>query len=122
MTMKESIEHYLDEHHYFGSGTSSIAPADEVAEAIDNGALILDVRTGREVKKGTAPGAQNISVFVLKHHLDELPRDRTIVTCCMTGMRAGKARDILDRNGFTVLNGGPFPALTEMIEKNETTD
>ena len=118
--MLEWIEEFLDKH-FFGTGTSSVRPDDEIAEAIKNGAFILDVRTGLEAKKGTAPGASNISVVVLKHHLDELPRDKTIVTYCKTGGRAGKARDILDRNGFEVVNGGGYESIVAIIGKSQST-
>ena len=118
--MLEWIEKLLDKY-CFGSGTSSIRPEEEVADAIKNGAFILDVRTGLEAKKGTAPGATNIDLLVLKRHLAELPRDRTIVTYCKTGGRAGKARDILDRNGFTVVNGGGYESIAKIVETNQPT-
>ena len=85
--MLERIEKLLDQY-CFGSGTRSRRPEEEVAKLIKNGAFILDVRTGLEAKKGTAPGATNIDLLVLKRHLDELPRDRTIVTYCKSGGRA----------------------------------
>jgi rhodanese-related sulfurtransferase len=113
----EWIEKLFDKY-FLGSGTRSIRPKEEVAELIRNGALILDVRIGLEAKRGIAPGATNINLLVLKRHLDELPRDRTIVTYCMSGGRAGKARDILDRNGFTVVNGGDYKSIVEIVGKN----
>ena len=118
--MLEWIEKLLDEY-CFGSGTSSIRPEEEVADAIKNGAFILDVRLGLEAKKGTAPGTTNIDLLVLKRHLAELPRDRTIVTYCKTGGRAGKARDILDRNGFTVVNGGGYESILKIVETDQPT-
>jgi phage shock protein E len=116
--MFEKIERYVDEH-FWGSGTLSVRPENEVGDLIKNGAFILDVRTGLEAKKGTAPGATNISVFGLKHHLNELPHDKTIVTYCKSGGRAGKARDILDRNGFKVVNGGSYDRIMKIVAKNE---
>ena len=73
--MIEMIERFLDKH-FFGTGTSSVRPDEEIAEAIENGAFILDVRTGLEAKRGMVPGATNISLLRLKHHLDELPRQQ----------------------------------------------
>jgi rhodanese-related sulfurtransferase len=58
---------------------------------------------------------------VLRRHLEELPRDRTIVTYCKTGGRAGKARDILERHGFNVVNGGAFPSIMKIVEKGPST-
>ena len=51
--------------------------------------------------------------------LGELPRDRTIVTYCMTGGRAGKARDILERNGFKVVNGGGYETVRKIAMRQE---
>ena len=118
--MLERIEKLLDQY-CFGSGTRSRRPEEEVAELIKNGAFILDVRTGLEARKGTAPGATNIDLLVLKRHLDELPRDRTIVTYCKSGGRAGKARDILDRSGFDAVNGGDYESIVKIVESNPPT-
>ena len=87
----------------------------EVAKLIRNGAYILDVRMAFEAKKGIAPGATNISLLELNRRLGELPRDRTIVTYCQTGGRAGKARDILERNGFKVVNGGGYETIRKIV-------
>ena len=54
-------------------------------------------------------------MFRLNRHLGELPRDRTIVTYCKTGGRAGKARDILERNGFKVINGGSYETIRKIV-------
>ena len=103
--------------YFLGSGTRSIRPESEVAGLIRDGAFILDVRTPLEAKKGIAPGATNISMLQIERHLSELPRDRTIVTYCETGGRAGKARDILERNGFKVINGGGYETIRRIVMK-----
>ena len=111
--MFEMIDKLIDKY-FLGSGTRSIRPEKEVTRLIGNGAFILDVRFPFEAKKGIAPGATNISLLQLNRHLGELPRDRTIVTYCMTGGRAGKARDILERNGFKVINGGGYETVRKI--------
>lgn len=113
-TIVELIEKLFDKY-FLGSGTSSIRPENEVAKLIGDGAFILDVRAPLETKGGLAPGATNISLFRLNSHLGELPRDRTIVTYCKTGGRAGKARDILERNGFKVVNGGSYETIRKAV-------
>ena len=117
--MLEWLDKFFDKH-FLGSGTRSIAPESEVAEVIKDGAYILDVRLGLEAKKGMVPGAKNIDMLFLGRHLDELPRDRTIVTYCKTGGRAGKSRDILADNGFTVVNGGGYETVLKIVEKNQS--
>ena len=117
--MLEWLDKFFDKH-FLGSGTRSISPESEVATAIKDGAFVLDVRLGLEAKRGMVPGAKNIDLLVLKRHLDELPRDRTIVTYCKTGGRAGKSRDILARNGFTVVNGGGYERVLSIVEKDQS--
>ena len=120
MTIKVLIEKFFDKY-FLGSGTRSIRPESEVAGLIRNGAFILDVREAFEAKKGMSQGATNISLLQLKHHLSELPRDRTIVTYCETGGRAGKARDILERNGFKVINGGGYETIRKIVLTSPST-
>jgi len=98
-----------------GSGTTSIAPAKEVAEQIRKGALVLDVRTMLETRKGIAPGAMKIPLLRLKGHLDDLPKNKTIVTYCGTGERAGKAKDILEAAGFQAVNGGSYAGILAIL-------
>jgi|APLow6443716910_1056828.scaffolds.fasta_scaffold142237_2 rhodanese-related sulfurtransferase len=116
----EPIEKVFDKY-FLGTGTKSIRPPEEVADLIKNGALILDVRIGLEAKKGIVPGAKNINMLVLGRHLDELPRDRMIVTYCKTGGRAGKARDILKKHGFKAVNGGAYESVLKIVDEGRST-
>ena len=115
----EWIERVCD-RYFLGSGTSSMRPQREVAKLIRDGACLLDVRMPFEAKKGIAPGATNISLLELSRRLGELPRDRTIVTYCQTGGRAGKARDILARNGFDVINGGSYETVRKIVMQSRS--
>jgi rhodanese-related sulfurtransferase len=91
-------------------------PPEEVAKLIKNGAFVLDVRSKIEGKIAIAPGAKNIPLLRLKSHLNELPRDRTIVTYCGTGGRAAKAVEILEANGFKAVNGGGYKTILKILE------
>ena len=100
-----------------GTGATSVRPAKEIAKLIKTGAFILDVRTIMEARKGIVPGATNIPLLRLKRHLDKLPHNKTIVTYCGTGERAGKAKDILEAAGFTAVNGGGYAGILEILGK-----
>jgi phage shock protein E len=91
-------------------------PPEDVAKLIKKGALVLDVRSRIEAKIGVLQGATSIPLLRLKSRLNELPRDRTIVTFCGTGGRAGKAKEILEANGFTAANGGGYKAIRKILE------
>ena len=99
-----------------GSGATSVLPKEEVSALIKKGAFILDVRTIFEAKKGIAPGATNIPLLRLKRHLHELPHNQTILTYCGTGERAGKAKDILEANGFRAANGGSYTGIERILK------
>jgi rhodanese-related sulfurtransferase len=91
-------------------------PPEEVAKLLKKGALLVDVRSRLEAKIGMAPGAMNIPLLRIKSHLNELPRDRILVTYCGTGARAGKGKEILEANGFKAVNGGGYKAIRKILE------
>ena len=87
-----------------------------MAKLLKKGAFLVDVRSKLEAKRGIAPGATNIPLLRLKSQLNELPRDRTIVTYCGTGARASKGKDILEANGFKAVNGGAYKTITKILQ------
>lgn len=101
-----------------GSGSGSISPENDIRRLLRNGAFILDVRTKMEARKGMAPGAVNIPLLRLKRHLDELPHDRTVVTYCGNGERAGKAKDTLEAAGFQAANAGGYAGILNALGRN----
>jgi rhodanese-related sulfurtransferase len=65
--------------------------------------LLLDVRRPDEVSTiGGFPVYLSIQVTELEKHLNEIPKDRLIVTVSNHASRAGKAADLLDSKGFKV--------------------
>ena len=65
---------------------------------------LLDVRTEAEFAAGHIPGAINVPVDVLRQRLEEVPRDRKIVTYCKVGQRGYIALRILLQNQFDAAN------------------
>jgi phage shock protein E len=102
-----------------GSGSKSVSPAKEIAGLLEKGAFVLDVRTIFEARKGVAPGATNIPLLRLKHRLGDLPHRKKIVTYCGTGERAGKAKDILEANGFKAFNGGSYATILKIMRHSK---
>jgi hydroxyacylglutathione hydrolase len=66
----------------------------------DETLMLLDVRKETEFKAARLPGAKHIFLGDLPERLNELPKDRPIVTFCGSGRRAIIAASILARNGF----------------------
>ncbi len=64
-------------------GTAApFVPAREIDEVLaDPKVLLLDVRTARELHEaGTIPGAVHVHLGELADRLEELPRDRPVLT------------------------------------------
>ena len=66
--------------------------------------FILDVRKPAEVDMGAIPGARNIPLDELRVRIDELPRDKEILTYCQVGLRGYLACRILSQKGFKCKN------------------
>jgi phage shock protein E len=95
----------------FGGGSSI-----DYSELVKNGAQIIDVRTKGEYQSGHIKGSVNIPLDVLKSNLSKIRKDKTVITCCASGMRSGSAKSILSANGFSeVHNGGGWQSLNQKI-------
>jgi rhodanese-related sulfurtransferase len=82
----------------------TLTPA-EMKHKIERGEdfVLLDVRSPKEwqQEKFDVPQAKLIHVADLRNHIDELPRDKEIVSVCKTSSRSYKAQRILDGEGYT---------------------
>lgn len=92
-------------------------PTVNYAELVKHGAIILDVRSKGEFASGHIKGSINISVDELSNNLNKLKdKNKTIITCCASGMRSASAKNILKSNGYTqVHNGGGWSSLQNKI-------
>lgn len=78
-----------------------------VPELVENGAIIVDVRSESEFKSGHLSKSINIPLDQLKNKMSRLDKKKPIITCCASGIRSGSAKKLLKANGYeTVRNGG----------------
>ena len=92
---------------------TSSAAVDEVGiEAIDSAppnAYLLDVREPEEFARGHIAHAINIPQAELATRLNEIPRDRPVLTICQSGMRSHRSAQFLRQQGIqqvsTVVGG-----------------
>jgi phage shock protein E len=87
-------------------------------QLIENGALVIDVRTQSEWDAGHLPTARLLPVDQLPARMAEVEqwaggdKSRPLVVYCRSGHRSGVARDLLRAAGFTrVENGGGYEQL-----------
>ena len=86
-------------------------------QLIEEGAIIIDVRTPGEFSGGHIKGAVNIPLDKLSKSLNKLKsKSNPIITCCASGIRSASAKGILSSNGYTkVYNGGAWNRLDSKL-------
>ncbi len=83
------------------SGRRSSEEVSVMQKAVNDGGLLLDVRTSGEFNGGHIEGALNIPVGDLQSRLGELgSKDRAIVVYCASGGRSARASKMLRAKGF----------------------
>ena len=83
---------------------------------VNEGAVILDVRTPGEFAEGHIKGAVNVPVDQLRHSLVELKnKNKTIITCCLSGARSAIAANLLKNADVSAVNGGSWQSLSKKI-------
>ena len=89
----------------------------DYAALIKQGGIILDVRSKVEYASGHIEGSINIPVDILKNSLSQLKdKNKPIITCCASGMRSARAKNILKTHGYTdVHNGDGWRSLQSKI-------
>ena len=89
---------------------------ENIKDYFEKGAIILDVRTVEEFADGNIENSKNIAVQVLENHLNEVKSwNKPIITCCRSGVRSAKAKNILKQNGIDCINGGGWQSLKSKL-------
>ena len=95
---------------------SLLGSATDFKKLVENGALIVDVRTAAEYQKGHIKGSVNIPVDQIKSKAEQLKaKNKSVITCCKSGARSGMAKSILKAQGVDVHNGGPWNVLQQKL-------
>lgn len=90
--------------------------ADGLDKKIQNGAIILDVRTAAEYQTGHIKGSVNISLGEIRQRFKELDPSKTYITTCSHGLRSVKAESLLKARGFKkIYNGGAWSDLEKIV-------
>jgi len=75
---------------------------------LEQGAVIVDVRTEGEFLSAHNPGSINIPLNQLKKRSQELDKSKMILLCCASGTRSAIARRVLTSKGFKAVNAGTW--------------
>lgn len=93
-------------------------PKADFKALVQNGAIILDVRTPEEYKSGHIEGSLNIPVQIIQGKIADLKKKgRPIIAVCRSGARSGVATGMLKNAGIEAYNGGAWNALNNQISQ-----
>jgi rhodanese-related sulfurtransferase len=84
------------------SGGQSVGPTDAV-RLLNQGALLLDLRTQAEFDSGHILDARHVPQDQLASSVETLKKykDKVVIACCESGMRSGAGARVLQAQGFT---------------------
>jgi len=97
----------------FGGSTSTVS----IEEYLENGAVVIDVRTEQEFAEGHVKGSKNIPLHTIGSQIDNIKKlNKPVITCCRSGARSGSAESVLKQNGIDVINGGPWGNVASCVK------
>ena len=82
-------------------------------ELLNQGAIIIDVRSESEYKSGCRKNSINVPLKDLTYRINEFDKKDNIVTVCAAGIRAESAKKIFESKGYNVANGGRWTNLKD---------
>jgi rhodanese-related sulfurtransferase len=93
------------------------APAIDFKALLQEGAVVLDVRTPAEFHDGHYAGAVNIPLDKLAAGLQEIKTEnKTIITVCRSGARSVAAAGMLQKAGVKAFNGGGWTSFARQVQ------
>tara|TARA_B110000211_G_C13863694_1_gene457707 strand:- start:271 stop:576 length:306 start_codon:yes stop_codon:yes gene_type:complete len=87
-----------------------MGPNVDFKELIENGAVIIDVRSPGEFQSGNAKGSKNIPVENIGVNTNQF-KGKEVILVCRSGARAGSAKSTLEKSGITAYNAGAWQNL-----------
>ncbi|MCP4438828.1 MAG: rhodanese-like domain-containing protein [Aureispira sp.] len=93
----------------FGGGN------EHLQDAIERGAIIIDVRSPAEYAQGHVKGSVNVPLQMIGGQINQIKKyKKPVITCCRSGMRSGNAAGQLKSAGIEVYNGGSWGAVQRL--------
>ena len=73
-------------------------------KAVENGAVIIDVRTPKEFREKHVKNAINIELDELMRSVARVPKNKVLILYCQSGSRSNTAAQILSVKGWSVID------------------
>lgn len=89
---------------------------DKIKEMLDEGAVVVDVRSRAEFQGGHVAGSTNIPLQEIEKNVDKLiGLKKPVVLCCASGARSGQASSFLKSKGLVCENGGGWTRVNSLM-------
>jgi len=96
----------------FGGGSNTAS----IEEYLNDGAIVIDVRTQMEFQEGHVNGSKNIVLNTIPTKVVEIKAmNKKIIAVCRSGARSGQATSFLKQQGIDAINGGPWQNVAKFI-------
>ncbi len=96
----------------FGAG-----PKVNLKTMIDEGALLVDVRSPAEFAEGHVNGSVNIPLDKITLSLPKFKDKKNIIVFCRSGNRSAMAKTLLEQNGIkNIVNGGTWEDINKFVQ------
>jgi rhodanese-related sulfurtransferase len=104
----QNFESYLKNFDYQARVDMKIKTPEMLVMLEEGEAVLIDIRFSEEYKAWSMGFSKNIPLYELPDRLDELPKDKLIITACPHNDRANIARMFLTLKGYNAryLNDG----------------
>ena len=81
----------------------------QIAEFLEKGALIVDVRSQSEFASSKVEGSINVPLESMQYKVSKLKNlKRPLILICVSGRRSGLAANMLKSEGIDCMNGGSW--------------
>ncbi len=89
----------------------------KLKELLEQGAVVIDVRTSVEFSGGHVDNSINIPLDQVQHKIKKIKQLKApLVLCCASGMRSANAANILRNNNIAnVHNGGRWLKINRLM-------
>jgi len=96
----------------FGGGNKNEA----IEKYLEEGAVVIDVRTPLEFNDGHVKGSKNIVLNNIPTAVEEIKAlNKKVIAVCRSGARSGQATTFLSKQGIDVINGGPWQNVAKFL-------
>ncbi len=119
MELPEAVFLYPQQRNmgFLSSLFGSDKKTEKIQAYLNDGAIIVDVRTKEEYRSGHIKRSENYPLQSIEGKVAKLKKDnKKVITCCRSGARSSAAAAVLKKHGIDAINGGAWNSLQSKMK------